>query len=67
MIIAQSALKAANVDGHHDHRVVMALAVAGTAVEGETRIATAEAVDVTFPTFLSCMTGLGGDVRMSSD
>ena len=67
VVIEQSGLKAADVDGHHDHRVVMSLAVAGTAVEGETRIATAEAVDVTFPTFLSCMTGLGADVRMSSD
>jgi 3-phosphoshikimate 1-carboxyvinyltransferase len=67
MVIEQSGLKGADVDGHHDHRVVMALAVAGTAVEGETRIATAEAVDVTFPTFLNCMTSLGADVRMTAD
>jgi len=67
MVIEQSALKATDVDGHHDHRVVMALAVAGTAIEGETRIATAEAVDVTFPTFMSCMTGLGADLRVNKD
>lgn len=67
MVIKQSTLKAADVDGHYDHRVVMALAVAGTAIEGETRIATAEAVDVTFPTFVSCMTGLGADLRVNKD
>ena len=27
--------------------------------------ATAEAVSVTFPTFVACMTGLGGDVTYS--
>jgi 3-phosphoshikimate 1-carboxyvinyltransferase len=63
--IEQSSLRAAEVDGHHDHRVVMSLAVAGTAIAGETRVSTAEAVDVTFPTFVECMTGLGADLRMS--
>ena len=42
----------------------MALAVAGTAINGETRIRTAEAVQVTFPTFVECMTGLGADLRL---
>ena len=62
LVVEQSDLHAADVDGHYDHRVVMALAVAGTAINGPTRIATAEAVDVTFPTFVSCMTGLGADM-----
>jgi len=60
--IEQSDLRAAEVDGHHDHRVVMALAIAGSAISGETRISTAEAVEVTFPTFVECMTGLGADL-----
>ena len=60
-------LRAAEVNGHCDHRVVMALAVAGAALDGETRIGTAEAVAVTFPTFVQCMTGLGASVETTVD
>ncbi len=67
LIIEESPLHAAEVDGHFDHRVVMALAVAGTAVAGETRIGTAEAVEVTFPTFVSCMSNLGGDLWVDAE
>ncbi len=56
-------LRAAEVDGHDDHRVVMALAVAATAINGETRIRTAQAVEVTFPTFVECMANLGADLH----
>ena len=42
--------------------VVMALAVAGLMSPGETVIDTAEAVGVTFPTFLDCMKAMGGDI-----
>lgn len=67
LIIEQSALKAADVNGHFDHRVVMALAVAGLALNGRTRISTVEAVEVTFPTFLQCMAGLGADIRVEKN
>ncbi len=67
LVIEESRLQPAEVDGHGDHRVVMALAVAGSAASGETRIATAEAVEVTFPTFVSCMNLLGGSVAMEPD
>jgi len=67
LIIEQSELQASEVDGHYDHRVVMALAVAGTAIKGETKISTAEAVDVTFPTFVELMTLLGADVDMARE
>lgn len=63
LIIEPSPLKAAEVNGHFDHRVVMALAVAGCALPGRTRISTAEAADVTFPTFVACMQGLGADLK----
>ncbi len=63
LVVEESGLRAAAVDGHYDHRVVMALAVIATALAGETRISTAEAMTVTFPTFVECMTGLGGNVR----
>jgi len=67
LAIEQSDLHAAEVDGHHDHRVVMALAVAGCAIDGETRVRTAEAVEVTFPTFVECMRDLGAEIRLASD
>jgi len=52
------------VNGHGDHRVVMALAIAGLNAEGETCIETAEAVDVTFPEFPQLIRQCGGDIRM---
>lgn len=66
LVIEGSALRAAEVDGHHDHRVVMSLAVAGSMLDGITRISTAEAADVTFPTFVRCMSGLGGEVEVEA-
>ena len=62
LVIEESELAGTNVHGHDDHRVVMALAVAGLASRGETLIDAAEAVAVTFPTFLDCMTGLGANL-----
>jgi len=67
LVIEESNLRSATVEGHYDHRVVMALAVAATAISGQTRITTAEAVAVTFPTFLAGMSALGGKLRMASD
>jgi len=66
LVVEQSELSSAQVSGRHDHRVVMALAVAGTASKGEIQIDTAEAVDVTFPTFAECMTALGADLRLET-
>lgn len=57
-------LHAAQVNGHHDHRVIMALAVAGLALEGETTVYTAEALSVTFPTFVELMQSAGADMRV---
>jgi len=67
LVVEESKLHAARDDGHYDHRVVMALAVAASAIPGETRIGTAEAVAVTFPTFVECMTRLGGDLQLVED
>ena len=63
MIIHQSELTGAQVHGHHDHRVVMSLAVAGLVAKGTTIIDSAEAMAVTFPDFAKLMGGVG--VRMS--
>jgi 3-phosphoshikimate 1-carboxyvinyltransferase len=53
LVIKQSKLKGAKVHGYHDHRMVMALTLAGMAVEGETFIDTAESTKVTYPTFIN--------------
>ena len=48
-------IKGAVVDGHDDHRVVMALAVAALGGCGEVSIRGAEAADVTFPGFFELL------------
>ena len=58
MIIRPSRLKGAELKGHGDHRVVMALAIAALGAEGKTRIDTAEAVDITFPGFFTLLDSL---------
>jgi 3-phosphoshikimate 1-carboxyvinyltransferase len=55
-------LVGATVDGRGDHRLVMALAVAGLVADGETTIRGAEHVDVSFPDFFDVLVGLGADV-----
>ncbi len=56
-------LHGASVHGYHDHRIVMALTVAGF-VAGGTRIDTAEAVDVSYPGFFDQMKGMGAKVEV---
>ena len=64
LVIHKSTLKDADVSGHGDHRIVMALAIAGTLIPGETSIKTAEATSVTFPQFKYCVEQLGGNIRL---
>lgn len=63
MVISGSALTGAAVDGHHDHRVVMALALAGLVAKGETTITGAEAAEVTYPTFVQDFSALGAHIE----
>jgi len=63
LLIRESRLKGCAVRGHDDHRVVMALAVAGLNAEGETVIDTAEAMNVTFPEFVELAKGCGGKIE----
>jgi 3-phosphoshikimate 1-carboxyvinyltransferase len=58
-------LVGAEVDGRGDHRIVMALAVAGLVAEGTTTVEGAEHVDVSFPGFFDVLAGLGADVSAS--
>ncbi|MCU0849173.1 MAG: 3-phosphoshikimate 1-carboxyvinyltransferase [Spirochaetes bacterium] len=63
LVIRGGGLRGARVDGHGDHRVAMALSVAGIASPGETVVDTAESVSVTFPNFFDLMKKTGADVR----
>lgn len=65
LIIYGGALKGTKVHGYHDHRMVMALAIAGMGAEGVTEIDTAEATGVTYPGFVDDYLKLGAKFRLS--
>ncbi|MEF8858590.1 MAG: 3-phosphoshikimate 1-carboxyvinyltransferase [Halolamina sp.] len=62
---AETELVGAEVDGRSDHRIAMALAVAGLVAEGTTTIDGAEHVDVSFPSFWTVLDDLGATVTES--
>lgn len=62
LVVRGRPLRAGTVDGHGDHRVIMALALAGLAGAGPVTITDAEAVAVTFPTFVDLMRSLGATI-----
>jgi 3-phosphoshikimate 1-carboxyvinyltransferase len=64
LLVRKSRLVGAHVCGHGDHRVVMALALAGMVAEGESIIDTAEAAAVTYPTFLEDFKKLGAQIEV---
>ena len=64
LIIRQSELKGTKVHGYHDHRVVMALSLAGMMAKGETEIDSAESVDITFPGYVGNMCRLGARMEL---
>jgi 3-phosphoshikimate 1-carboxyvinyltransferase len=51
-------LRGAVVDGFGDHRIAMALAMAGLVAEGATTIQNADCVDVSFPGFFTVLAGV---------
>jgi 3-phosphoshikimate 1-carboxyvinyltransferase len=63
LVINQSKLKTAHVHGHDDHRIVMAMTLAGMAIDGETIIDTAEAAGVTYPGFKDDFSALGAKIE----
>lgn len=67
LVIHECRLRGAALDGRNDHRVVMALAIAATRATGETLIHGAEAMNVTYPTFLDDLHALGGDAEREPD
>jgi 3-phosphoshikimate 1-carboxyvinyltransferase len=66
LVVAESPLRGARVNGHGDHRVVMSLAVAASAIQGETWIEGYEAASVTVPGFAELMKSLGAKARFAA-
>jgi 3-phosphoshikimate 1-carboxyvinyltransferase len=60
-------LKPHPVRGWHDHRIVMALSIAGMAMNGTLDIDTAEAMNVTFPEYTNLMTHLGANLTLKPE
>ena len=58
-------LKGGSVHGYGDHRVVMAMTIAGLASDGEIKVDTAESANVTFPDFWEKMRKLGAEIDIN--
>lgn len=61
-----SALRSGVVDSHGDHRLAMALAVAGLVADGQVVVENADCVADSFPGFVEAMRELGIEASMSA-
>lgn len=59
-----SKLIGAEVDSHGDHRVAMALTVAGLLAKGETVVHNADCIAISFPQFPQVLASLGAEVEL---
>jgi len=64
LTIRTSRLTGQSVRSHKDHRVAMALVIAGLTAQGATRITDADAVGVTFPQFPRLLQQLGASLEI---
>jgi 3-phosphoshikimate 1-carboxyvinyltransferase len=64
LIIRQSRPKPAELGGWGDHRIVMALSLAGLSLGGQCTIDTAEAMSVTFPDYVELMKSIGANMEL---
>ncbi len=60
-------INAAQLQGHDDHRIVMALTIAAMACDQPSTINTAQAAAVTFPEFRDLMCSLGANIEIEND
>ncbi len=64
LIINGGRPKPAELNGRSDHRIVMALSLAGLAIDGQCSIDTAEAMSVTFPDYVELMKSIGANMEL---
>ncbi|MDD5326427.1 MAG: 3-phosphoshikimate 1-carboxyvinyltransferase [Phycisphaerae bacterium] len=64
LIIEGGAPKPAELHGWADHRIVMALSLAGLKLDGQCVIDTAEAMSVTFPDYAGLMKSVGANIEV---
>lgn len=64
LIVRKSSLIGARVRSHHDHRLAMALAVAGLGAQGETIVEEVECVHKTYPNFAASLGVLGANIEI---
>ncbi len=65
LIISGSRPKPAELHGWADHRIVMALSLAGLNLDGQCTIDTAEAIAVTFPNYVELMKGIAANMELA--
>lgn len=63
LVIRKSTLRGASLDSQGDHRMVMTLAVAGLASDGQTLISDVECLKKTFPDFVGQMQAIRCDMQ----
>ncbi|HUS47347.1 MAG TPA: 3-phosphoshikimate 1-carboxyvinyltransferase [Phycisphaerae bacterium] len=63
LVVRKSRLSGANIDSRADHRMVMTMAVAALAADGQTVISDIECIKKTFPSFVSQMRGVGCEME----
>ena len=64
MMIEKSHLHGAKLCGYNDHRVVMALTIAGLVAKGGTTIDNAESIGVSYPDFFDDLFNMGANIRV---
>ena len=64
LIIVGSRPKPVELHGWADHRIVMALSLAGLNLDGQCTIDTAEAIAVTFPNYVELMKSIGANMEL---
>jgi len=65
LIIRHSRAKPAELHGWADHRIVMALSLAGLNLDAQCTIDTAEAISVTFPNYVELMKGINANMELT--
>jgi len=64
MTIKGNRLHGAELHGYGDHRIVMALTIAGLVADGETVIDNAECIEVSYPDFFDDLCGMGASLEV---